>query len=142
MNNVFVQGNAQKLLDIETKLQEKKYMKTKILLPLILITLLFSCTKSREFDWFKDYIIEHKTQIKSLDENHYYIESTEHYYYKTISIMVMNDSSYSCVFWGDRTSWMWDMKKDRKFFIDIPYNRSSGIDVERDVELFKCFESK
>ncbi len=116
-------------------------MKTKILL-LILITLLFSCTKSREFDWFKDYIIEHKEQIKVFDENHYYIEPTDHRYYKSISIMILDDSSYSCVFWGDRTSWMWDMKKDRKFSICIPYNRSSGIDVEKDVELLRCFEEK
>ncbi len=117
-------------------------MKTKTILSLILITLLFSCTKSGENDYFKDYIIEHKKQIKSLNENHYYIEPTEHNYYKSISIMVMDDSSYSCVFWGDRNSWMWDMKKDRKFSIDIPYNRSKGIYVEKDIELLKCFEKK
>lgn len=93
----------------------------------------------------KDYIIEHSSDLHSVDFDSFDNDSTlkidiKNSYYTDVTLRLTSDSSYRVIYWGDRESWMWDIRKDFYFSVDIPYNRSKNIDVSKDIEILKAFK--
>jgi len=90
-------------------------------------------------DNFKDCIIENKDYL-SLSEYASFNDTTfkmyfKDSYYTDMTIKLKSDSSYFVIFWGNRESKMWNIRKDYFFTVDIPYNRSIGNDVSKDIEI-------
>lgn len=89
----------------------------------------------------KNYIIEHKDEIKRSDRGdtdewtNFKIDSCDNSYYTDITLRISSDSSYYVIFWGDRDSWKWRFKSDKWFTVDIPYNRYKGKNTELDEKI-------
>lgn len=111
---------------------------------LILISCLFIGCNRKESK--KNYIIENSDKIVPrgdifTDDTFIYDIDSLKGYYTDITIRLNSDSSYSVVYWGDRDSWLWDFKLDYYYSVDIPYNRSKGIDVSKDIELINILKN-
>lgn len=107
---------------------------------LILLGILFYGLKYSTENKTKDFIIENSKLI-DIDEYKIYRIDSLKTYYESVTIRVDPDSSYTIVCWGDRDSWLWDLKKDYCVVIDIPYNRSQGIDVSKDIKILNILKN-
>jgi len=87
----------------------------------------------------KNFIIENVDRIEVLDSDYYEIDSLKGYY-TDVTIKFKSDSSYTVIYWGDRNSWLWDFKSDYFYTVDVPYNRSKGIDVSKDIKLLNVIK--
>ena len=90
---------------------------------------------------YKNCIIENKYYLQICEYNTPDNRLFEMYfkdsYYTDATIRVMPDSAYTIIFWGNRKSIMWDIRKDYSFTVEIPYNRSKGKDVSKDIKIFE-----
>jgi len=100
---------------------------------------------------YKEYIIKHQDEINVIDSangwNEYWvfdIDTCNIYlsYFTDVTIHTYGDSAYSMVFWGDRNSWLWYFKSDKKIDCSIPYNRYKGKNVDLDIEVIKAIFKK
>jgi len=90
---------------------------------------------------YKDCIIKNSERLKlsepySLNDTTFemYLKDS---YYTDMTIKLKSDSSYLVIFWGNRKSIMWNIRKDYFFSVDIPYNRSVGKDVSKDIKILE-----
>jgi len=90
---------------------------------------------------YKDCIIENGEHLKSGEYNNLKNKVFQMYfkdsYYTDMTIKLKSDSSYVVIFWGNRKSIMWDIRKDYYFTVEIPYNRSIGKDVSKDITILE-----
>lgn len=88
----------------------------------------------------KNYIICHSDNITKQGKNTYNIKFNSGYY-TNMNIKLYADSSYNVIYWGDRTSFLFDYRLDYYFSVDIPYERSIGNDVSDDIKILKILNS-
>lgn len=93
----------------------------------------------------KDYIFVHNEKFHTIGYQPMVHDSVlnidiANNYYTDVTFRLTSDSSYIVIFWGDRESCMWNIRKDFMFSVDIPYNRSKGKDVTRDIQLINCYK--
>lgn len=87
----------------------------------------------------KDYIIEHREKIKLVDDQ--YELKYEDFYYTDVTIIIKPDSSYRIIYWGDRNSIFWNLKGDKSFFIDFPYNKYKKNNVSADIAIIAILKN-
>lgn len=111
-----------------------------LLLSFALPLIFFSLLLGNRDDYWKDYVIKNKEKIYFDKMGVFVIDSIDGYY-TDLSIRITGDSSYSVMVWGDRESYLWNLKKDYSFDTDIPHIRFKGFDVSKDIELLKILKS-
>jgi hypothetical protein len=96
-------------------------------------------------DNFKEYVIEHQSEIYRTDSSHfkiYNLDSEKTKYWTDVTIKLRSDSSYYMLFWGDRDSWLWTFNKDVSISADISYDtyKSKNVDLDRKIlkALYDC----
>jgi len=129
------------LKEIGLLIRAGKYI---ILLNIIAFFVVLNLSLFKSENDLKDYVIKHKSEIYKSEnlDNHFKIDSCEYSYYTDISITLKGDSTYFVIFWGDRESYLWFLKKDTYFTVDIPYNRYENNDVEKDVKIINILNKK
>lgn len=101
----------------------------------------------------KKYIIEHQKEIvidtsnfisQEKGKKYFKIMSTEYSYFEDITIRLNDENSYYVIFWADRdkikSGWyrfLWKLKLDKSFEVDIKYNEYKGKNVDLDKEILK-----
>lgn len=68
------------------------------------------------------------------------LDSNNYSYYTDMTCTLIDDSTYQIIFWGNRDSWKWNIKKDKCLIVDIPYERYRGKDVSLDIEVLKAIK--
>lgn len=93
-------------------------------------------------DFAKEYIMEHRTEIKKTNAVYFKLDTIKRTYYTDATIELKPDSTYHVIFWGNHNSLLWPFKKDLNFTIDIPYQRFKGNDVSNDVIIYRILKNK
>lgn len=93
----------------------------------------------------KDYIIQHTEKLQSTEYDTMSSDSVlkidiKNNYYTEVTLSITSDSSYTVIYWGDRESWMWSIRKDFYFSVDIPYNRYKKKNVSKDIDILNSFK--
>jgi len=122
----------------------KKTILLSVTLAIIIITTFHFSIKTWDVTC-KDYIIEHSDEIEYLEvpmfeDGIYTIDSCDMYYFTEVTIKSLDDSSYFIIFWGDRDSWLWKYKLDKSFEVSIPYDRSKGENVDKDLKILQALK--
>ncbi len=105
---------------------------------LLLLTMLFGC--NTENKW-KQYIIDNSNRVYKNEFGVYKIDSIN-YYYTDLTIRLDSNGHYFIIVWGDRESYLWNLKKDYSFHADIKYNFYKGLSIDKDIELIKSIKNK
>lgn len=88
----------------------------------------------------KQFILDNVGMFKKVSENSFVAENLKGYYTE-ISISFQTDSSFTIILWGDRNSIIWDIIKDKKISVSLPYDRHKGKNVDLDVRLMSAFKN-
>jgi len=120
--------------------KNKKKPFGKLFIFLFLMLIFVGCGNRK----YKEYIIEHSSELRKNNDipNIYNLDTCELSYYTDVTVSLIDDSSYSVVFWGDRDSWLWNWKLDKHFVVDDPYNNHKKINTTQDNEILKIIKSK
>lgn len=94
-----------------------------------------------KIDYWEYYIIKNESKIYKNEFDTFKIDSLNGYY-TDLSIRQTGDSSFYFIAWGDRNSYIWNLKKDYNFEIDIPHRRFNGYDVSKEIEILKVLKNK
>jgi len=89
---------------------------------------------------YKEFIIDHRYEIIKIHDNCYLLEIKNNYYRKA-TIKIYNENDYSVVFWGNRNNWLWPLKKDTYFYVDIPYDNYKNLNTTLDVKILEILKS-
>jgi hypothetical protein len=88
----------------------------------------------------KEFLINNVDKMEKVSENSFVIENLDGYYTEK-SISFQSDSSFTIICWGDRSSFLWNIRKDKKITVSIPYDRHKGKNVDIDVKLVGVFQN-
>ena len=117
---------------------------------MLLICGLFTLSSCLTENGCKKYVIKHKSEIirdtniyMPSDPSIYYkINKCDYKYYTDITIKLISDSTYYIIFWGDRNSLQWDLRLDKYFEVDVPYNRCKGKNTKLDEQILEILKNK
>lgn len=113
-----------------------------VMVSVFLTAIVLSNIKHENHNKYKNYIIEHSDDIRvGRDSVNFNIDSCKYNYFTDVTLQIHDDSSYRVIFWGDRDSWLWGIKLDDYFSVDIPYNRYKGKNVEKDIQIIEILNS-
>ncbi len=110
----------------------------KKILYILILPIIFSC--NTENKW-KQYIINNSDKVYKNDFGVYKIDSIKGYY-TDLTIRLDSSGHYSVIVWGDRESYLWNLKKDYSFSTDVKYNFYKGLNIDKDIELIKSIKNK
>jgi hypothetical protein len=88
----------------------------------------------------KEFLIDNVDKMEKVSETSFVIENLDGYYTEK-SISFQSDSSFTVICWGDRNSFWWNIRKDKKITVSIPYDRYKGKNVDIDVKLVGVFQN-
>lgn len=88
----------------------------------------------------KEFLIDNVDKLKKVSDNSFVIENLDGYYTEK-SISFQSDSSFTIICWGNRNSFWWDIRKDKRITVSIPYDRYKGKNVDIDVKLVEAFKN-
>lgn len=103
----------------------------------ISIILFFSSCDMERYE--KEFMIDNVHKLKKVSDNSFVIENLDGYYTEK-SISFQSDSSFTIICWGDRNSFWWNIRKDKKITVSIPYDRYKGKNIHLDLEILKKFK--
>jgi hypothetical protein len=103
-----------------------------------ILAIVFSSCQSEKYQ--KEFLIDNVNKIEKVSENSFVIENLDGYYTEK-SISFQSDSFYTIICWGDRNSFWWNIRKDKKIDVSIPYDRYKGKNVNIDVKLISVFQN-
>ena len=110
---------------------------TAIVVYTLLVVLFYSCKMEKSE---KKFFIDNMNELERVSDDSFVIENLDGYYSEK-SIIFHSDSSYTIICWGDRSSFWWDIKKDKIITSSIPYDRYKGKNVDLDVRLVDVFKN-
>lgn len=102
-----------------------------------LLAVVFSSCQTEESQ--KEFLIDNVEKMERISDNSFVIKKLGGYYTEK-SISFQSDSSFTIICWGDRNSFLWNIFKDNKITLSIPYNRYKGKNVDTDVRLVEVFK--
>jgi predicted oxidoreductase (fatty acid repression mutant protein) len=88
----------------------------------------------------KEFLIDNVCKMEKVSETSFVIENLDGYYTEK-SISFQSDSSFTIICWGDRNSFLWNIRKDKKITVSIPYDRYKGKNVDIDVKLVGVYQN-
>jgi predicted oxidoreductase (fatty acid repression mutant protein) len=88
----------------------------------------------------KEFLIDNVYKMEKVSETSFVIENLDGYYTEK-SISFQSDSSFTIICWGDRNSFLWNIRKDKKITVSIPYDRYKGKNVDIDVKLVGVYQN-
>jgi predicted oxidoreductase (fatty acid repression mutant protein) len=88
----------------------------------------------------KEFLIDNVYKMEKVSETSFVIENLDGYYTEK-SISFQSDSSFTIICWGDRNSFLWNIRKDKKITVSIPYDRYEGKNVDIDVKLVGVYQN-
>ena len=102
---------------------------------ILVIGILVSCSSD---DHYKTMLLSNIDRVEKTGDGIYNLDSIEDSYYTEIQIMFYEDTpAYYIICWGDRSSILWDFRKDRKIHTSLIYDMSKGEDVYLDYMIHK-----
>ena len=111
--------------------------KFKIAVYAMLAVVFYSCQAETSH---KEFLIDNVDKIEKVSETSFVIENLDGYYTEK-SISFQLDSSFTIICWGDRNSFLWNIMKDKKITVSIPYDRYKDKNVDIDVKLVSVFQN-
>lgn len=94
---------------------------------LLLFVVIYATFASIKDNTAKSFIIDNKDSIKmqlDWEKDTFFTLNYDGFYYQDITIKKLDNECYTIVFWGDRKSWLWNIKLDKQITFDIPYDIS------------------
>ncbi len=118
----------------------------KITLPILWLIMTFAALFFYIFlyqteEQYKKLIITNADSLEKFNDNIYTVKINNNYY-SEITISLHSDSSFTIICWGNRNSFLWDLRKDKAITVSIPYRRYKGENVDLDVKLIGVLSSK
>ena len=122
-------------------MKERINLTSGLVLALILGIILIIASSGISDRQCKKYIISHADDLRRSKQNPFIlrIDSLELDYYQDATIRY-SDESYSIVFWGNRESFLWKVRRDKYFVMDIPYWKSKNLTTKDDETLIEIFK--
>lgn len=110
-------------------------MKTTLLYIFLCSFLFISCQTENSH---KQFFVDNVELAEKYSENIFIIDSLDSYYTEK-SLRFLDDSSFVIICWGNRDSFWWNIRKDKKISVSIPFDRHKGKNVDLDIKLIELF---
>lgn len=93
-----------------------------------------------KIDYWEYYFLENEKKVYKNELGNAEIDSLSGYYTE-LTIRQTGDSSFYFIAWGNRESYLWNLKRDYSFEIDIPHRRFQGYDVSKDIRILNILKN-